>query len=64
MSNNTGTTHYYSLQRSYWLAQRTIIMILTSLIGPQSGPIKGLCIFDKILILSLVKEIVLYTVPS
>ena len=39
-------------------------MIMTSLIGPQSGPVKGLCIFDKILILSLVKEIVLYTGKS
>ena len=26
LSNNSGTTHYYSLQGSYWTDQRTVIM--------------------------------------
>ena len=34
-SNNTGTTHYDSLQGPYWADQRTVIMmvIMTSLQG-------------------------------
>ena len=44
MSNNTGTTHYDSLQVSFWSNQTNSHneVIMTSLLGQQSGPIKGL----------------------
>ena len=43
-SNNTGTTHYESLQGIYWADQKDSHneVIMTSLQGQESGPIKGL----------------------
>ena len=44
LSNDSGTTHYDSLQESYWADQKDSHneVIMTSLQGPKSGPMKGL----------------------